>query len=217
MAEEGYPDEMVVGMGTLPVTLVGNTIPWLQSRIFSTLMYEALAVLNEEMGAIELNLLESMELLDDTTVRIVIKEDIRFHNGEQLNAPRLARTFEFLKNAEPQKFTWSFRQLNDYESYEVIDDYTMEFKLIKQLMFGPISLPTTCLSHQTTWKPLVLMATLKNLWERDPISLSPGSETISSAWSVGKIIQATNQSSTQQGDLPPHARIRSACSCPPER
>lgn len=131
MAEEGYPDEMVVGMGALPVTLVGNTIPSLQSRIFSTLMYETLAVLNEETGAIEPNLLESMELLDDTSVRIVIKEGIQFHNGEQLTAPGLARSFEFLKNAEPQKFTWSFRQLNDYESYEVIDDYTIEFKLIK--------------------------------------------------------------------------------------
>ena len=33
----------------------------------------------------------------------------------------------------PQKFTWSFRQLNDYESYEVIDDYTMEFTLIEPI------------------------------------------------------------------------------------
>ena len=54
-SEEGYPEEMVVGMGALPVTLVGNTIPSLQSRIFSTLMYETLAVLNEETGAVEPN------------------------------------------------------------------------------------------------------------------------------------------------------------------
>ena len=27
MAEEGYPEEMIIGMGALPVTLVGNTVP----------------------------------------------------------------------------------------------------------------------------------------------------------------------------------------------
>ena len=66
-----------------------------------------------------------MELVDDVTVRIVIKQGIEFHNGELLTAPGLAKSFELLRDADPQKFTWSFRQLNDYESYEVIDDYTM--------------------------------------------------------------------------------------------
>ena len=113
---------MIIGMGALPVTLVGNTIPSLQSRIFSNLMYETLAVLNEETGAIEPQLLDSMELVDDTTVLIKIKEGVQFHNGETLTAPGLAKSFELLRDSDPQKFTWSFRQLNDYESYEVIDD-----------------------------------------------------------------------------------------------
>ena len=132
-AEEGYPEEMIIGMGALPVTLVGNTVPSLQSRIFSELMYQTLAVLNEETGAVDPVLLESMDLVDDTTVRVVIKQGIEFHNGEVLNAPGLAKSFELLRAADPQKFTWSFRQLNDYQSYEVIDDYTMEFKLIEPI------------------------------------------------------------------------------------
>ena len=132
-AEEGYPDEMIIGMGALPVTLVGNTVPSLQSRIFSKLLYRTLAVLNEETGGIDPVLLDSMELLDDVTVRIVIKQGIEFHNGELLTAPGLAKSFELLRDADPQKFTWSFRQLNDYESYEVIDDYTMEFTLIEPI------------------------------------------------------------------------------------
>lgn len=133
MAGEGYPEEMIIGMGALPVTLVGNTVPSLQSRIFSKLLYDTLAVLNEETGAIDPVLLESMELVDDLTVRIVIKEGIQFHNGEILTAPGLAKSFELLRDADPQKFTWSFRQLNDYESYEVIDDYTMEFTLLEPI------------------------------------------------------------------------------------
>ena len=88
MAGEGYPDEMIIGMGALPVTLVGNTVPSLQSRIFSKLLYETLAELNEETGAIDPVLLDSMELVDDVTVRIVITEGIEFHNGEKLTAPR---------------------------------------------------------------------------------------------------------------------------------
>ena len=133
MADEGYPDEMIIGMGALPVTLVGNTVPSLQSRIFSKLLYRTLAVLNEETGGIDPVLLDSMELVDDVTVRIVIKQGIEFHNGELLTAPGLAKSFELLRDADPQKFTWSFRQLNDYESYEVIDDYTMEFTLIEPI------------------------------------------------------------------------------------
>ena len=74
-----------------------------------------------------------MELVDDVTVRIVIKEGIEFHNGEILTAPGLAKSFELLLDADPQKFTWSFRQLNDYDSYEVIDDYTMEFTLVEPI------------------------------------------------------------------------------------
>ena len=124
---------MIIGMGALPVTLVGNTVPSLQSRIFSKLLYRTLAVLNEETGGIDPVLLDSMELIDDVTVRIVIKQGIEFHNGELLTAPGLAKSFELLRDADPQKFTWSFRQLNDYESYEVIDDYTMEFTLIEPI------------------------------------------------------------------------------------
>ena len=101
MADEGYPDEMIIGMGALPVTLVGNTVPSLQSRIFSKLLYETLAVLNEETGGIDPVLLDSMELVDDLTVRIVIKEGIEFHNGELLTAPGLAKSFELLKAADP--------------------------------------------------------------------------------------------------------------------
>ena len=124
---------MIIGMGALPVTLVGNTVPSLQSRIFSKLLYRTLAVLNEETGGIDPVLLDTMELVDDVTVRIVIKQGIEFHNGELLTAPGLAKSFELLRDADPQKFTWSFRQLNDYESYEVIDDYTMEFTLIEPI------------------------------------------------------------------------------------
>ena len=65
---------MIIGMGALPVTLVGNTVPSLQSRIFSKLLYRTLAVLNEETGGIDPVLLDSMELIDDVTVRIVIKQ-----------------------------------------------------------------------------------------------------------------------------------------------
>lgn len=124
-----YPEELIVGMGALPVTLVGNTVPSLQSRIFSTLLYEQLAELNEETGAIEPNLLESFELVDDVTVRATLKPGLEFQNGEKLTAPGIIKTWELLLGSDPQKFTWSFRQLNDYESWAAVDDLTLELKL----------------------------------------------------------------------------------------
>ncbi|MEM7534375.1 MAG: ABC transporter substrate-binding protein [Chloroflexota bacterium] len=165
---ESYPEEMIVGLGALPVSLVGNTIPSLQSRIFSTLMYESLAVLNEETGAIEPNLLESMELVDDTTVLIKIKEDIEFHNGEQLTANGIAKTFELLQDSDPQKFTWSFRQLNDYDSYEVIDDYTMEFTLK-----APIDRWANLFANHMPLAPDHLEAVGLDGYTEDPVGTGP--------------------------------------------
>ena len=125
-----YPDEMVIAIGALPVTLVGNTIPSLQSRLFSRLMYGQLAALNDATGQVEPEHLESMTLVDDTTVEIKLKKDIVFHNGETLDANGLKKTFDILSNLDPAKFTWKFTGFKDYEDTgTVIDDYTMRFKL----------------------------------------------------------------------------------------
>ncbi|MDP6063224.1 MAG: ABC transporter substrate-binding protein [SAR202 cluster bacterium] len=125
-----YPDEMTLAVGAIPVTLVGNTIPSLQSRLFSRLVYGQLAALNDDSGQVEPELLESMALLDDTTIRIVLKKDIVFHNGEKLDAPGLKKSFDLLSASQPEKFTWKFTGFKDYEDTgTVVDDYTMEFKL----------------------------------------------------------------------------------------
>ena len=105
-ARDVYPDTMTIAVGALPVTLVGNTIPSLQSRLFSRLMYGQLAALNDATGQVEPEHLESMTLVDDTTVEIVLKKGITFHNGETLDANGLKKSFDLLTNADPQKFTW---------------------------------------------------------------------------------------------------------------
>ena len=129
-ARDVYPDTMTVAVGALPVTLVGNTIPSLQSRLFSRLMYGQLAALNDATGQVEPEHLESMTLVDDTTVEIVLKKGIVFHNGETLDANGLKKSFDLLTNADPQKFTWKFRGLQDYtDTGTVVDDYTMRFTL----------------------------------------------------------------------------------------
>ena len=125
-----YPERMVIAIGALPVNLVGNTIPSLQSRLFSRLMYGQLAALNDATGQVEPEHLESMTLVDDTTVEIKLKKNIVFHNGEKLDANGLKKTFDILSNLDPAKFTWKFTGFKDYEDTgTVIDDYTMRFKL----------------------------------------------------------------------------------------
>ena len=145
-AESAYrgPDSITVAVGALPVTTVGNTIPSLQSRIFSQLMYGQLAALNGETGAFEPEHLEHYKLLDDgVTVEIKLKEGITFHNGETLDAHGLKKSIDLLLDSDPQKFTWSYRALqqNNYkygtpnddgsrDGMTVVDDLTLHLELI---------------------------------------------------------------------------------------
>ena len=116
----------------------------LQSRIFSRLVYGQLASLNGETGAFEPELLEHFKLLDDgLTVEIKLKEGVAFHNGETLDAAGLKKSIDLLLDSDPQKFTWSYRALqqNNYkygtpnedgsrDGMTVVDDLTIHLELI---------------------------------------------------------------------------------------
>ncbi len=145
-AEQAYrgPESITIAVGALPVSLVGNTIPSLQSRVFSRLMYGQLASLNGETGAFDPEHLEYYKLLEDgLTVEIKLRENITFHNGETLDAAGLKKSIDLLLDSDPQKFTWSYRALsqNNFkygtpkddgsrEGLTVVDEYTLHLELI---------------------------------------------------------------------------------------
>ena len=143
-AQPQYPESITIAVGALPVTTVGNTIPSLQSRITARLIYGQLAALNDVTGAFEPEHLEHYKLLDDgVTVEIKLKEGITFHNGETLDAHGLKKSIDLLLDSDPQKFTWSYRALqqNNYkygtpnddgsrDRMTVVDDLTLHLELI---------------------------------------------------------------------------------------
>ena len=119
-------------------------IPSLQSRITARLIYGQLAALNDVTGEIEPEHLEHFKLLDDgLTVEIKLKEGVTFHNGETLDAAGLKKSIDLLLDSDPQKFTWSYRALqqNNYkygtpnddgsrDRMTVVDDLTLHLELI---------------------------------------------------------------------------------------
>ena len=180
-----YPERMVIAVDALPVNLVGNTIPSLQSRLFSRLMYGQLAALNDATGQIEPEHLESMTLVDDTTVEIKLKKNIVFHNGEKFDANSLKKTFDIVSNLDPSKITWKFTGFKDYEDTgTVIDDYTMRFKLT-----APIDRWASAFTFMplapAIWRKSVLMATLMIQLIRARTSTSNGNEIVIFGLHVG--------------------------------
>ena len=143
-AQPQYPESITIVVGALPANLVANVIPSLQSRITARLIYGQLAALNDVTGAFEPEHLEHYKLLDDgVTVEIKLKEGITFHNGETLDAHGLKKSIDLLLDSDPQKFTWSYRALqqNSYkygtpnddgsrDRMTVVDDLTLHLELI---------------------------------------------------------------------------------------
>lgn len=181
--EQAYrgPDSITVAVGALPVTTVGNTIPSLQSRVFSRLMYRQLAALNGETGAFEPELLEHYKLLEDgVTVEIKLKEGITFHNGETLDAHGLKKSIDLLLDSDPQKFTWSYRALqqNNYKYGTPNDDGTREGMAV----VDDLTLHLELISPTATWsRPFDFMALAPNHLEavgldgylEDPVGTGP--------------------------------------------
>lgn len=89
-------------------------------------IYETLTILDETEG-VKPGLAESWEEVDDTTWDFKIREGVTFHDGEELNAEVVKINFDRLvdeKIASPRAFL-----LDQVESVEVIDDYTVRLNL----------------------------------------------------------------------------------------
>lgn len=69
---------------------------------------------------------ESWEVIDDTTINVVIKQGLTFHDGEPVTVEDIKYTFDaFMENNV--EYFMSF--LEPIESVEIIDENTVQFKL----------------------------------------------------------------------------------------
>ncbi len=88
-----------------------------------TLLYEGLTAIDFE-GDPHPGLAEDWEQIDDTTFEFYLREGVQFHNGEELHAEQVKRSFERYEGElrEPDVYEW-------YEDSEVVDDHTLEVHL----------------------------------------------------------------------------------------
>ena len=88
-----------------------------------TLIYEGLTITDFE-GQVHPALAEDWEQIDDTTFEFYLREGVQFHNGEEVHAEQVKRSYERYEGQvrEPDVYDW-------YESSEVIDDLTIEINL----------------------------------------------------------------------------------------
>lgn len=96
---------------------------------------------------------ESWEFADDTTLNVVLRQDLVFHDGEKLTASDVKFSFDYLKQWEVGLY---INPLREIDSVEVVDDYNLTIKLTNpssSIFFGAISQILILPEHQ--WADVV--------------------------------------------------------------
>lgn len=68
---------------------------------------------------------ESYQMVDDTTIRVSLRDDLQFHDGEDVTAEDVKFSFEYQQEYAPITSTY----LADLSEVEVLDDLNLEFRL----------------------------------------------------------------------------------------
>ncbi|QRN82068.1 ABC transporter substrate-binding protein [Chloroflexota bacterium] len=79
------------------------------------------------------------DIIDDTTIRFTLREDVLFHDGTPMTAEDVLFSMSI---AQTSNFTSTIFGALDIENSQVIDDFTVEFKL--QYPFAPIMEAFAC-------------------------------------------------------------------------
>lgn len=79
-------------------------------------------------GSVEPRLATSWTFLDDTTIRFKLREGVVFHNGNPFTAEDVLYTFQRAKKTPLSASTY---QYIDAENSVIVDDYTIDVKLVR--------------------------------------------------------------------------------------
>lgn len=113
-----------------PFMLGGQAYAWDMSYLFNAYLF----VINPD-GEFQPDAAVSWENPDDTTMIFNIREDMYFHDGEQLTAEDVVFTFE--KNLDPDFASYWHTGIRDHiESVEMIDEFTVQVNLYEP--FAPM-------------------------------------------------------------------------------
>ncbi|HLR64615.1 MAG TPA: glutathione ABC transporter substrate-binding protein [Pseudogracilibacillus sp.] len=129
----GDNDHLIIAVGADVVSLSTHGSNDVPSSNVGENIYETLTVLDEDQE-VQPGLAESWEEVDETTWDFKLREGVKFHDGEELTAEVVKVNFERLVDeriASPRAFL-----LDQVESVEVVDDYTVRLNL--EYAYAPI-------------------------------------------------------------------------------
>lgn len=124
-------DSLVIALGQEPPTLdvyaASNECVFLVTET----VFESL--IKNVDGEFTPWLATSFDIVDDTTIRFELRDDVTFHDGTNMTADDVLFSMSL---AQASNFTNTIFGALDIESSNIIDDYNIEFKL--QYPFAPI-------------------------------------------------------------------------------
>lgn len=136
--------------------------------IFHNLVYDTLFRIDADGNTVP-GLAESWEFLDDTTLRVKLKEGVLFHNGMELTAEDVYYSYARAKEDSVSASTMSFL---DIENTVIQDDYTIDLKF-----YEPYAPVFNTLSQATGRAGIGCKAVFEEIGEeeyaRNPIGTGP--------------------------------------------
>lgn len=130
-------DQLVVAIGQEPPTMdayaASNEVVFLSTQT----IYESL--IKNVDGEYVPWLATGYEIVDDTTIRFTLRDDVKFHDGNPMTAEDVLFSMSL---AQASNFTNTIFGALDIPNSQVIDDHTVEFKL--QYAFAPIMEAFSC-------------------------------------------------------------------------
>ncbi|WPK13431.1 glutathione ABC transporter substrate-binding protein [Lysinibacillus louembei] len=97
-------------------------------------IYETLVVRNFDTGEIEPLLAESWEQIDDLTLQLKLRQDVKFHDGTPFNAEAVKINLDRL--LDPVVASPRASNFEPIESVTVVDEYTVDIKT--KAPYGPL-------------------------------------------------------------------------------
>ncbi|WP_250230004.1 ABC transporter substrate-binding protein [Anaeropeptidivorans aminofermentans] len=118
-------DTLVIATGAEPKSLDAHGANDGDSTRFKHLIYDTLLRQDENQAVIP-GLVESWEIVDETSINLKLREGVKFHNGNDFNADDVMYT---LKRAFDSEFgNWMVWAI-DFENSKAVDVYNIELKL----------------------------------------------------------------------------------------
>lgn len=130
-----------------PLYISGSVDSWITELVWDRVMRMGADGLPEPWAA------ESVEWLDDTTVEVVMRDDMMWHDGEPVTVEDVKYSFEVPKSGEVPMYK---PFVDKIENIEIVDENTLHFTLEEPwAAFETASLAKLNIIPKHIWEPII--------------------------------------------------------------